>query len=411
VGSFSGYELVGGLVGHLYSKNSSSGSIANSFRYTGITVTANDTISMDNNTSGLHGGIATAAEFITQITYANNGWPFSSAAWHWDDRNFPKLNIGTETYPFPFAVPTITGQSSMELVEGYVTTTTGAYAITGTHSPKVTKSSGNAAITWNDTDYTLEIATGLMHGEYPVLLSVNNGIFPDVTYTFTLKVEKPIITIDAQPQSIGVTIGKISEILSVSASVTPNTALSYQWFSNTTDSNSGGTAIPNATSADFSIPANLTTNAYYYCTVSASTTSVSSNTAEITAKKTLPLLSLTISPDKQIKPLTFITLTASLTGAFPDNSDKPIILSLNGSELFASTDASGTAVCVVSVPITKTYNIGASFAGNIENEATSAESIVMASKKIDGCSGSCNAGYGYFALALIAVLLILRKKE
>jgi endo-1,4-beta-xylanase len=47
-------------------------------------------------------------------------------------------------------------------------------------------------------------------------------------------------------------------------------ALTYQWFSNTTSSNVGGTAIDGATDASFEIPTDLTAGAYYfYCIVSA----------------------------------------------------------------------------------------------------------------------------------------------
>ncbi|MFN7014820.1 MAG: hypothetical protein ACK4ON_11190, partial [Bacteroidia bacterium] len=43
--------------------------------------------------------------------------------------------------------------------------------------------------------------------------------------------------------------------------------LSYQWFSNTTDSNSGGTAISGATSATFTPLSTTQGTAYYYVEV------------------------------------------------------------------------------------------------------------------------------------------------
>ena len=46
--------------------------------------------------------------------------------------------------------------------------------------------------------------------------------------------------------------------------------VSYQWFSNTTNSNEGGVLIPGATNASFAIPAELTAAKspyYYYCVV------------------------------------------------------------------------------------------------------------------------------------------------
>ena len=95
----------------------------------------------------------------------------------------------------------------------------------------------------------------------------------------------PLITISTQPAgTTNVTAGSISGSLNVSASVTQGAALSYQWFSNTTNSNSGGTAISGATSASFTIPTTLTIGTYYYfCELTAPrAASVRSNVATIT---------------------------------------------------------------------------------------------------------------------------------
>jgi hypothetical protein len=42
---------------------------------------------------------------------------------------------------------------------------------------------------------------------------------------------------------------------------------SYQWFSNTTNSNVGGASIPSATTASYTLPNNVAGTVYYYCTV------------------------------------------------------------------------------------------------------------------------------------------------
>jgi hypothetical protein len=92
----------------------------------------------------------------------------------------------------------------------------------------------------------------------------------------------PEITITTHPvPNTTVTQGSISGSLSVVASVTPSATLSYQWYSNTTNSNTGGTAISGATSANFAIPTNLTAGTYYYfCEVRATgAASVRSNVA------------------------------------------------------------------------------------------------------------------------------------
>jgi hypothetical protein len=50
-----------------------------------------------------HGGVKTGKQMLTKATYEGNNWKFDPAGpWHWDDESFPKLKIGTESYPFPF---------------------------------------------------------------------------------------------------------------------------------------------------------------------------------------------------------------------------------------------------------------------------------------------------------------------
>ena len=94
----------------------------------------------------------------------------------------------------------------------------------------------------------------------------------------------PVITITTQPSSVSVTAGSITGSLSVAASVTPNAALTYQWYSNTSNSKSGGSAVSGATSASFAIPTTLTAGSYYYfCEVKSSgATSVHSDVAAVT---------------------------------------------------------------------------------------------------------------------------------
>jgi hypothetical protein len=82
--------------------------------------------------------------------------------------------------------PNITGQTALSLVVGYETTSTGIYAITGTGVVTVTKTSGDAKITWNNETKRLDIASGLAAGTYTVKLKAANGISPDATLTFTL---------------------------------------------------------------------------------------------------------------------------------------------------------------------------------------------------------------------------------
>jgi len=83
----------------------------------------------------------------------------------------------------------------MTLAQGYAATSTGAYTINGTPAPTVTKTSGNAAILWNDSAKKLEIGAGLTAGTYPIVLTATSG-----TNTATLTF---ILTVTAASQSTG----------------------------------------------------------------------------------------------------------------------------------------------------------------------------------------------------------------
>ena len=80
-----------------------------------------------------------------------------------------------------------------------------------------------------------------------------------------------VISINTQPISRNLTSGSISGNLTVVASATQNATISYQWYSNTTNSITGGTILGGETNASFTIPITLKAGTYYYyCEVKAS---------------------------------------------------------------------------------------------------------------------------------------------
>lgn len=98
----------------------------------------------------------------------------------------------------------------------------------------------------------------------------------------------PVITIGTQPADVSVTVGAITEKLSVAATATESATLTYQWYSNETDSNTGGTSLGatgGAQTAELTIPTDLEAGTYYYyCIVSATgAEAVKSDPATVTA--------------------------------------------------------------------------------------------------------------------------------
>ena len=97
----------------------------------------------------------------------------------------------------------------------------------------------------------------------------------------------PVITITTQPaEATYVTFGNISGSLTVAASVTEGATLSYQWFWNTTNSNTGGIAVTGVVpNPSFTIPTTLIGETHYYFVEVRATggaTSVRSNVATVT---------------------------------------------------------------------------------------------------------------------------------
>jgi len=189
-------------------------------------------------------------------------------------------------------------------------------------------------------------------------------------------VEISIIKITAQPVSTAVTGGSISGSLTVAASVSLNGTPSYQWYSNTIASNTGGTSISGETTASFTIPTTLAVGTYYYfCEISAAgAATVRSSVAAVTVLAS-PSLTLSVTPSVSQTYPGVVTLTAALTGAAPSNSGKTIKFTVNGTQHTETANSSGQAVYTVSGLTPGTYAFGASFDADANNNAAAAAQI------------------------------------
>ena len=89
-----------------------------------------------------------------------------------------------------------------------------------------------------------------------------------------------------------------------------------------------------------------------------------------------PTLSLTADPASSLTLPGSVTLTATLSGADPSISGKPIVFAVNGkNHKTVNTDTNGKAVCGIDNLISGTYTFGASFAGDATNEPAAATGI------------------------------------
>ena len=155
--------------------------------------------------------------------------------------------------------PGITGPAALTLTAGYAAQSTGAYTITGTAPVTVTKQSGDAKITWNNTTKKLDIAAGLAAGTYPVTLKASNGVNPDATFTFTLTVTAAstyaVTVICADAETAGGGNYAAGDTVSISVGTPPAGKVFKEW----TATPAVTFANKNSTSTTFTMPASAVT--------------------------------------------------------------------------------------------------------------------------------------------------------
>ena len=165
-----------------------------------------------------------------------------------------------------------------------------------------------------------------------------------------------VITITTQPAPLfNFQEGYISGSLSVEAEVTEDAVLSYQWYSNTSNSNTGGTEIDSAENNSFTIPISLTTGTYYYfCEVKATKKAkpVRSNVAVVIVS-TMPAINIITQPEA---PASNTLLAGNISGKMT------IVTSVSGStersyQWYNNTSAVNTGGTAISGATYDFYNI------------------------------------------------------
>ena len=220
-------------------------------------------------------------------------------------------------------------------------------------------------------DYTGETDTptraGYTFGQWKEV-AVNQGSH-DVKNVYTdansWSLASPTVTVS--PASANTYVGGSAVTLSATVSEpVDGFTYSYQWYSNTSNSNAGGTAISNATSATYSSP-NITAvgTTYYYCVVTVKNASdiASATTAVVPVTVAKQAGSVTISNNKTAatygdKPFTF-TYTANKAATV--TSSNPSVATVQ--------DNNGTVT--VTIVGAGTTEISVGFAGGTDYSAAS----------------------------------------
>lgn len=203
---------------------------------------------------------------------------------------------------------------------------------------------------------------------YYCIISQPNGIACDAkTNTAAVTVNlAPAIVI--QPTSSTICLGQSPTLLSFTTANGLGIP-TYQWYSNTTNSNSGGTLLLGATNATYSPPAAVSGTTYYYCVVTFSAITggcsiIATNAAEVTINQNPVIASETTvicsSTTFTVSPSTtsgnIIPLGTTYTWTAPTINPAGSITGAT-SETVPQTSISQTLVNTTTSPATATYTV------------------------------------------------------
>ncbi len=201
---------------------------------------------------------------------------------------------------------------------------------------------GGTLVGTNNPNYTPDTSSVGSLYYYCIVTNTNTGVSGVQTATATSSIATITVNalvnaetpnISGQPQNGTYTQGNTATALSVAASVSDGGTLSYQWYKNAMNTNTGGAAINGATADSYTPDTSTTGTLYYYCTVTNENTSVNgiqtaalnSNNAAITVNHSSGGSGSSSSDDSSDSGTYF---TVIVTGKQPDY---PTVISVTGS--------------------------------------------------------------------------------
>ena len=250
--------------------------------------------------------------------------------------------------------------------------------------------STNSGSTYSVAGHTSSVSSGtnitftstISSAQYAVVFkrSAAFGIKSNPTITFYEGATQPTCTapsITAQP-----TGGNYNKNAAATLSVTASgTSLTYQWYSNTTNSTTGATIINGATSSSYSPSTATGGTKYYYCIVSSSTCTTTSNIVAVTVNVPVSSVSLNKNSTSIVENQTE-TLTATVS---PNDAT-------NKTVNWSTSDASVATVSggVVTAKAVGTATITATSAADNSKSASCTVTVTAAPKDhfIDEVQGS-----------------------
>ena len=207
--------------------------------------------------------------------------------------------------------------------------------------------------TGGGTSNSVTVTTGSASGNIQVTPSNSCGSGTPQTLAVSI-VASPLIT--AQPSTIPQSVCQNSPLTTLSVSATG--ASSYQWYQNTTASNSGGTLLTGATSATYTPLSTTTGTTYYYCVV----TGICSPTVASNVSGAVTVMvpqALTPVPASRCGTGT-LNLSVTQSSCLPSSTINWFAASTGGTSL-----GSGTTFTTPSISATTTYYVEEGLTGGL----------------------------------------------
>ena len=184
-----------------------------------------------------------------------------------------------------------------------------------TYAVSTSSTVSNPSSTTNTNSAAPTTATVNVEGDFCMLYIGRQGSSLTQATSITITTPAPAApTITAQPQGAEYITGYAAAAMHVTATASAGT-LSYQWYRNTTATNTGGTPISGATGPSYAPSTDVAGTFYYYCVVTDANGSTPSAVATIVVSAaSAPTITVTGAPAEPVKVGTAVTLTAEVTG-------------------------------------------------------------------------------------------------
>jgi len=212
------------------------------------------------------------------------------------------------------------GSSSVAVTGVTLDANTLTLTVGGTQQLTATVTPSNATdknVTWTSSDTSVAtvtngLVTAVASGSATITATTTNGKTASCAVTVNALVNAEIPSITDQPTDANFNVGDTAVPLTVTASVTDGGTLSYQWYSNTTNSTTGGSSV-GSNSNSYTPLITMTGTTYYYVEITNTITNNGDGGVK-TASVTSGVAAVTVTSVPFTYPIGFVANNISING-------------------------------------------------------------------------------------------------